>query len=656
MGRTIWAVVGVMLAVAASAVCAAEAPVAGGTFKNLGPQITASTLIGTTFAKDPAGRELVCTVMRGQPAKLVVFDLHSGEILKLLPLVGAEGGWNATTASDGSVYVGTDSNGHLYRWVPGSDAAEDIGQVPPGQTWVWDLEPGKDGEVFLATYNGCRIVRYHPKEGFKEVSVGPASAGEQYARSLAVDRKTGKIYVGVGSHAHLVELDPETGKKTEMLPPEYAGQEFVYGVNVFGDHLFAYVTNMGKSLVINLRSREVEAVLPAMTGQQVMTQSPTDGKVYYAVNGRLYSFDPSKPGEGPTDLAACPGAIGMTWLHDTPEPTLAVFTGKAALFQYDPKTGQTSTRSFKTPTEPVAIQSITCGPDGRMWMGGYLSGGNAAYDPATGKSQEYKGLSQSESIAVLGDSLYFGIYPHGRFATADVNKSWGKKSNPKQLGAIEGQSRPFAGMGVPELKKVFFGTVPEYGTLGGGIAVYDVAAGKLDFFHNVVKDQSVIALAYASKVIVGGTSIWGGLGANPTETEGKLFVWDPEKAEKVFETVPVPGVSAVTCLTVGPDGNVWGFAGGTLFVFDPVGRTIVSREKLFDVDYTEKHVWRDGVLVLHPSGQFYGTLNHVFFRLDPATRHVTLLRGKEAGLLAMDRQGRLYFRDYVNLWQYTPAP
>src|SRR6266700_3021296 len=84
-----------------------------GHFTNLGAQITATTLIGTTFAKEPGGRELICTVMRGQPAKLLVYDLRTGELLHKLALEKADGAWNATTATDGSVYAGTDANGHL---------------------------------------------------------------------------------------------------------------------------------------------------------------------------------------------------------------------------------------------------------------------------------------------------------------------------------------------------------------------------------------------------------------------------------------------------------------------------------------------------------------------------------------------------------------
>src|SRR5215212_9118449 len=85
-------------------------------FRDLGVQITAATLQGSTFTRDGSGEPLLCTVMRGEPAKLLVFDIKTGELLRRLPLEGAKGAWNATTASDGRVYVGTDANAHLYRW------------------------------------------------------------------------------------------------------------------------------------------------------------------------------------------------------------------------------------------------------------------------------------------------------------------------------------------------------------------------------------------------------------------------------------------------------------------------------------------------------------------------------------------------------------
>ena len=71
----------------------ANAAEISGTFKDLGVQLTSMTLQGSTFTSDPGGRELLCTVIRGDPAKLLVFDAASGELLHRLPLEGAHGGW-----------------------------------------------------------------------------------------------------------------------------------------------------------------------------------------------------------------------------------------------------------------------------------------------------------------------------------------------------------------------------------------------------------------------------------------------------------------------------------------------------------------------------------------------------------------------------------
>src|ERR1700684_4479010 len=89
----------------------ASVAAAQGKFTDLGVQITSSTIIGTTFGKDASGKPTVYTVMRGQPAKLLAFDLQTGAFEQSLPLPGADGAWNACTSTDGSIYIGTDSNG-----------------------------------------------------------------------------------------------------------------------------------------------------------------------------------------------------------------------------------------------------------------------------------------------------------------------------------------------------------------------------------------------------------------------------------------------------------------------------------------------------------------------------------------------------------------
>ena len=45
--------------------------------------------------------------------------------------------------------------------------------------------------------------------------------------------------------------------------------------------------------------------------------------------------------------------------------------------------------------------------------------------------------------------------------------------------------------------------------------------------------------------------------------------------------MPVPGKGAITSLIEGPDGNIWGFAMGTLFIYDPSSGEVIYQDESF---------------------------------------------------------------------------
>jgi hypothetical protein len=638
---------------------AADEPAAG-KFEDLGVQITSMTLQGTTFAKDPAGRDLVCTVIRGEPAKLLVFDIKSGALLHRLALEGAHGAWNATTASDGSVYVGTDDLGKLFRWIPGQSTINDLGQIAKDQTFVWDVAPGADGEVFCGTYPGCRVIRYHPKDGFSDVGKGAVAPGEDYVRALTYDVASKHVFAGVGARAHLIELDPASGEKKNILAPKYKDRKFAYGVDVVAGKLFTMLTDKTATIVIDLETREEEATLPV--GLQIISpKSPYGEHVYFNSGGKVSRYDLASRKHEVVDAIGNIPVIALGWVDfDEPDfrgPTLVAMTARGKLVRYHPKNGKTDGKQLAVPPENVPIQSIVTGPDGNIYSGGYLVGGFTRFDPTTGKHEQIGNAGQPEGMDAYGDDrIYLGVYPRARLKVFDVTRAFGS-DNPKQFEELDrfDQDRPFAVLGVEPLKKVFFGTISDYGTLGGAIAVHDVESGKTKVHRNVVPDQSISSLAYANDMVVGATTVAGGLGIEPKETEAKLFIWDRTKSEKVFETVPVPGARLISGLMVGPDQNVWGIANGELFVFDVAARRVASTKRLFPRARTVRTGWRDANMVVHPDGNVYGTSSGRLFRIDPKTMEVTELRRTSGlGLLALDREGRVYFRERTNLWRYTP--
>lgn len=624
-------------------------------FTNHGPQLFASMIQGSVFAKDKNGNDLVYTVVRGEPAHLLGYDVKTKELIVDQPLPKADGAWDLAQSSDGTLYA-PGANGSLFAHIPGTQEVTDLGVVLEGETYLWSLTPGENGEVFGATYPGCRVFRYHPEDGFSDVGKGALVEKENYVRSLAFYPKKGMLYAGVGSRAHLIEINPKTGEKKELLPEKFKDFEFVYGLEIVpgidgNDRLFALITNGSITLVYNLKTREFEQEIEGMDMRAIVGEN--SGKaVYYTSKSNLKRFDPAKLESTAQVLGE---DMGTSLAFKIAEDGKVLFlTSGANLFTFNPADNSLEKTKLQIPGQPIPIHSLLTAPDGKIWSGGYLAGGNATFDPKTGTHTFLPGLDQTEAMTVQGDQLFFGIYPKGKFYVYDMKAEWKpKEGNPKFLGQKEGQSRAFAQVSIPERKKVVFGMIPEYGKLGGAMATYDLAMEDLKFYESPIDKQAIASLAFTGDYVLGGTTISGGLGKAPETKEAVLFGWDPATGEKLFDTVPVQGASALTGIIKGPDGNFWGMGDGTLFIFDPVKKEVVSTKKLYEFPPFKSHIWRSAFLVLHPDGNIYGTDWEKLFILNPQTLEVTQL-AKDAALLVMGQDGTLYFKRGTELWSYRP--
>ena len=78
--------------------------------------------------------------------------------------------------------------------------------------------------------------------------------------------------------------------------------------------------------------------------------------------------------------------------------------------KYNLQSGNAGLLPIHIPGQPNEIRSLTLGPDGKIYSGGYL-GGAGAYNPITGEIEGFAGISQPEAITKLGRKVYFGVYP-----------------------------------------------------------------------------------------------------------------------------------------------------------------------------------------------------------------------------------------------------
>ncbi|MET3697490.1 hypothetical protein SAMN05877753_10686 [Bacillus oleivorans] len=628
-----------------------------GNVREIGTALNAVSIPAAGYGKGPNGEDWVYAVANGSPAIFNILDAKTGERVNSFPLDGASGAWGVTVDPEGNVYVGTYSNASLYKYVPGVDHIENLGKPIPGESFIWRIKSDEDGRIYGGTFPSGKVFQYDPNTGeFRDY--GQIAEGQQYARSIDIYKD--KAYVGLGTNgANLVELNLVTGERTEIeLPEKYASATNVYDINIIRNKMFARVTGGSSGntiLVYDLKTMEMIDEIAGANGLDV--SYPGSGNlVYFIKNEELYSYDLNSLELTATGFNNLFSARGFGWIemnsHDFPGKTLVSIAWDGKIRLYNPITTHHQILQGQVSGQPVAIQSLARGPNGNIFIGGYLSGGLAEYNYSTNQLTEYKGIGQIEGMVTHNDRLYMGVYPGGFIYSYDPSQAFEFGKNPVEHFSLrpEGQDRPFALVSAGD--KIAIGTVPDYGKLGGALTIFDPAVNHYTVHQNIVQNQSVVSLAYKDRLVYGGTSVWGGLGIAPTEQEAKLFIFDLESEEKRLETVPVPGEKAITALTFDENGYLWGLTSGILFKYDTETNEISETVELYSRDWDSTgHLWREGFLTFDEDGYLYGSTRGKLFRVNPDTLdHETLV--ENANLFAEDADGNFYFARGHKLYQY----
>lgn len=626
-------------------------------FKNHGPQVFAAAIQGSHFLSDSKGKEYVFTVVRGVPARLIGYELDSNKMIVNSLLPGTDGAWDMEVSSDNRVYIS--GNGKMYSYTLGDVEAKDLGLALPNQKVIWDLVAGRDGRIYGGTYPGAQVFEYDPNAGFKDVGNGALKTNEEYVRSIAYDEKNNTIYAGLGSHAAFVALDVASKQKRDLLAEEDRDHEFVYDMELIpglkgGDRIFAWL-NSAKGLetfVYNLNSGKYEQRLPSIEIKSMVRDDKTQN-VYYAAGGKLYVMDFAHAKPIAKEIAKIEGRGRAGFLDK--QGHYKVLTSTHKVLTINVKTGQIVREVLlDVPKAPISIQSIFWGPDGKIWSAGYLAGNHGTFDPNTEEHADYPGLHQTEGMNSMGNTIYFGNYTKAEVFAYDVTKPWStSQGNPKFLGAIRNQDRPFAVLPVKSRNEVLFGTITGYGQLGGAIAHLNVGTEKLESFVNVIPNQAITSLIEFDGHIIGGSTIFGGLGSVPVENKGRIFEWDPEN-KKVLWTDSIADYWSVSGLFIGPDKGLWGFADGALIKYDPKSKKTLFKREIYSYKDKPSHIWRNGLAVSHPNGLIYFTLTDRLYSYDPIKDELKELR-ENASLMVLGTNDKIYFREGTDLWSYTPS-
>jgi outer membrane protein assembly factor BamB len=460
----------------------------------------------------------------------------------------------------------------------------------------------------------------------------------------------GRFYVGSYPAAQLVCCDPATGKveglgriptdekERYLIHPAVSDDNVVYcPVGLHHMELWAY----------DVKTKTKRQILP-----EELTQAQGAPQVWLAADGQVYGsagsakfrcrpdgieLGETKP-RGPARITKTAGDIAVGNVDDE---------GKLALT--DTKTGETTRLQTSYEGRTSEIYSVGCERDGKIY-GATISPANSfSYDPATGELTDMGRISggriQVYDTISLPQGLFLCSYMGAHVDLFDPARPRKKGENPRYLGRVAGQERPVQWCLGPD-GKLYFGTVPAKGRLGGTLTRVDPDQLAIESWPDLIPHQSIMYVAPVPETgeLFCASSVQGGSSAIPTEKEACVFLWDTKTESVVFRANPVPGTRYYGRAIRAKTGIVYGLAGEKYYAFDPVKREVVFTG---DLPATGAHFPGLSDEPVGPGGLIYGLAGDAVYAIDPAdhsarviARHDSLKRVR--GFL-VTQAGDLYY-------------
>jgi len=582
-------------------------------FRNLGIPVREAVCWNSFFLKDR-----IYLTFGQYEAPLFLLSVHpeTGETRQFKgPLPSEMGSWGFTLDRQKRIYVGTYYGAHLQRFDTGTEAWEDLGR-PAGEkeSFVCALTTSPDGKIWGGTFPSAKLFSYDPETGQTE-DYGRMDPEQFYCYPLAGE--DGLIYCAIQfQKIDIVAFDPKTRIRVPLITPK------------------------------NRRPGRVNL----MKGG--------DGKIYARLSTPEQWF--RIEGERLTEVSRSDVVFPKGGLPDGRQYSIL---DSQILKIRNPATQEEKEFSLRYDASGAFVFVVGNGPDGRIYGSSMLPLRFFVYDPEkdilTNLGRASLSSGEVYSLGFLDGKLYLCSYPGARLTVYDPGKPLrfgeDEDSNPRDLGPMGAeQDRPRAILAGPH-RKIYIGSYPDYGLLGGAISVYDPEKNEKRVYRHIVSNQSIASLAFIGPfgLIAAGSSIYGGGGTRATEKEARLILWDPKEEAKVFEVTPVPEAKTVLSLA-SSHGIVYGITNNEkIFVFDPEKREV---KKVLDLPFKAP---REISLQSGLDGKLYGLSREAIFSIDPKTDEISLLAKPPVPITSgMAITGRkIYFGSGPDLWEFEiPLP
>ncbi|MBE7021194.1 MAG: hypothetical protein E7411_07165 [Ruminococcaceae bacterium] len=606
------------------------------------------------------------TTINGTPAVFNVYDITKGELIASHAMANSKNVWcHLVNPVNGNVYIIGNSN--LYEYNPSSDTMTDLGDFSSTEGASFTGACDENGNVYIGTTTNAKIIKYNINDK-KFHDMGPVTQGAVYVRSL--NYLSGYLYAGIKGDGFVkfykININDFSDKEEIPLPRSgdydssvMSSVNWVYSGTVIGNKIALYVHTASKYILLVYDTVNEEFVETGYSGgfKGLYTSPVKDGKSYFFGDGKIKYIDVNTGLVYGLDINTGSDAIyGASWIEKDGKEKLTVVNSKNGnLIYYDLDSGEKSEdiNSADLTTTFYPIQSVEAGDfkngDDGIYLGSYAGTSSLRYDVSEGTKLIFP-TSQIEGMTYCDGIQYMGMYTKAGLYKFDHKKSPGS-NNPEYLGRIgTNQDRPFAlcaGDG-----KVFAGTIPDYGYLGGEIGIYDISSDTLTSSGVIIENQSIMSLAYKDGYIYGSTTVWGGLSSTPdVSTPAKIFKYNPETNEVVWTFTPelnsISDPLWIGSVAFDKNGKLWAVSGNTLFSMDVDTKEIRAEIRFADYTFsTTSHQWRPIYIRFDGNGNLYTNIASIqIVNVDNPGDRISLkdVINKAVHLFTLDPDGNIYY-------------
>jgi len=490
-----------------------------------------------------------------------------------------------------------------------------------------------NGVIWSVTYPDSGVVSFDPKtRKFTDYGHVHKENWRQYQRHVAAD-DAGWIYFGIGSTAaHILALDPSTGKAEPMVPENERGHGSGVVIRDVNGRVYGHLSN-GEDNWYEFHNGRAKKIgkAPAIDKKPIITSS----------QGLFHRDFPNG-----MKLKTC----------DLVEREMTI---------EDPKTGQVRTLAFDYRSEGAHLMGLATAPNGTICGGTTFPMRFFSYDPVADTWINRACQGQWNTVATQGDRFFVGGYGHGILLEWNPAAEWvptkkgSKNTNPVFLTETHPTiNRPHDLLAHPDGKTVILAGTPGYGYTGGGLLFWDreTKQGTLLEHTDILPLHATESLAALSDgKLLGGSTTRPGTGGEKKAEQAELYIMDMATKRIEWHEPVFPGVQGYSDLCPGPDGLIYGVADlKRFFVFDPAGRKVIHE---LDTAATLGHTnSQQGprIFVRDPNGTVYMLFRKGVARVDPRTHKITLLAESPVpiGPGGDYLEGRIYFASGSHMYSY----